>query len=62
MYKYISYIYGNTYLTKTNIGHVLSSRIAQMARFFWMLLITNSTPAKSLLTILYVKGLDVTKR
>jgi hypothetical protein len=34
MYIYILYIYSNTYLTKTNIGQVLSSRIDQMARLF----------------------------
>jgi hypothetical protein len=58
MYKNILYIYSNTDLTKTNIGQVLSSRIGQMARFFSMLLITAHLP-KVLLTILYVKGLDV---
>jgi hypothetical protein len=58
MYKYISYIYSNTYLTKTNIGQVLSSRIAQMVGRFWMLLITNSRTAKSFINHFICKGLD----
>jgi hypothetical protein len=57
--QYILYVYSNTYLSKSKIGQILSSRIAQMARFFWMLLITNSIPPKVVLTILSVKCLDV---
>jgi hypothetical protein len=36
MYKYILYIYSNTYLTKTNLGQVLSSRIAQISECYWL--------------------------
>jgi hypothetical protein len=59
MYKYISYIYSNTYFTKTNIGQVLSSRIAQMQGFSECYWLQIAHLPKVLLTILYVKGLDV---